>query len=1046
MKKAIFLFTFLFTIQGHSQCSYSIELLNFYANDSIEVEINGVVTTYSVPTGSNTIIENFSVNNLDNLKVELPTSFIGVGQSYILRDSENLILDQQVLGENFNEFTTSVNCPTCFIVSQITSLDQGNGDFQISWVENNGSTQWEIAAVPLGQDLSSFTGSTLITYTNPSTLNGLGNDTLYEVYVRSLCTASDSSKWVKGASILTVGAPQIVNLNSTAFQNMLISGNGVKLKGYLGNQSADLNNDNLIQVQEARLVVELFFNNVVDFTGIGAFNNLESLRISAFGISRPSTPINIDLSSLIHLKVFSSSDFKYASLNLSNVMNLEALTLFDSEINSLTLNSDSSLKIFQISDTNLLAIDLSSKISLEILTLNDQPNLASLILPNSNLLESIRIDDTPNLNVLDLSFLSSLKIIDIFRTGINGIDVSNCVDLEQIGLRELTGVSSFDATLYPNLESLYLSNSDITSINLLSNPLLETLAISDTDIDNVDFTNSVNLELFQAFGTQIELLDFSNCPNLNLIDIQRSNRLGRDTLVKTIILKNGVDNSLASTPSFNMATSSNNLIEYICTDSSDLDYIRNNSWNVANVVFNSYCFFTPGGNFNEIEGSISMDIDNNGCDPTDPVLSNFNFIATDGTTTGTISSNQSGTYYAPVADGQHTITPNPENPTYWNFSPPNLVLDFPTQTSPFTQDFCVTANGMIEDLEVIVVPLEQARPGFDTDYKVVVKNKGNQTSSGSVTLDFEEDFMTLLSSNPNAGNNPSNQLSWSFSNLQPFQMSPYEFTMRLNTPTATVNPLNSNDILTFTGTVTGTGTDAMPADNVMVLDQTVVNSYDPNDKTCLEGATITPALVGEYVHYMIRFENTGTASAINVVIKDEIDLAQFDITTLIPLGGSHDYYTRVRDNNVVEFIHENINLDFNDATNDGYVLFKIKTLNTLIEGDTFDNTAEIYFDFNFPIITNTETVTVMSTASIGETTDTSIAVYPNPARGFINISSLNGLKSATLIDVNGRRLSQTNFIGNTTEQRISLENLTSGVYFVTIQSDLGQKVEKVIVE
>ncbi len=48
---------------------------------------------------------------------------------------------------------------------------------------------------------------------------------------------------------------------------------------------------------------------------------------------------------------------------------------------------------------------------------------------------------------------------------------------------------------------------------------------------------------------------------------------------------------------------------------------------------------------------------------------------------------------------------------------------------------------MIEDLEIIVVPLEQARPGFDIDYKVVVKNKGNQTSSGSVTLDFEEDFM-----------------------------------------------------------------------------------------------------------------------------------------------------------------------------------------------------------------------------------------------------------------------------------------------------------------
>jgi hypothetical protein len=462
---------------------------------------------------------------------------------------------------------------------------------------------------------------------------------------------------------------------------------------------------------------------------------------------------------------------------------------------------------------------------------------------------------------------------------------------------------------------------------------------------------------------------------------------------------------------------------------------------LPNVALQSY-----SNTFNTIQGNIAYDMDSNGCGSTDPSFLPSSFMVTSTTVNGVFYSRIDGNYGSTLPNGQFTVTPQPENPSYWNFSPPNVVVNFPTQSSPFTQDFCVTANGAIEDLEVIVLPLELARPGFDTDYKVVIKNKGNVTTSGSVTLDFEEDFMTLLSSNPNAGNTPSNQLSWSFSNLQPFQMEEYEFTMTLNTPTATVNPLNSNDILTFTGTVTGMGTDAMPADNTMVFDQTVLNSYDPNDKTCLEGKIIEPSLVGEYVHYIIRFENTGTASAVNIVVKDEIDLGQFDITTLIPLGGSHDYYTRVRDNNVVEFIHKNINLDFNDATNDGYVLFKIKTLNTLIEGDTFDNTAEIYFDFNLPIITNTETVTIMSTASIGETTDTSISVYPNPARDVINITSTNGLKSATLIDVNGRRLSQTNFIGNTTEQRISLENLTSGVYFVTIQSEEGQKVEKVIVE
>jgi hypothetical protein len=277
-------------------------------------------------------------------------------------------------------------------------------------------------------------------------------------------------------------------------------------------------------------------------------------------------------------------------------------------------------------------------------------------------------------------------------------------------------------------------------------------------------------------------------------------------------------------------------------------------------------------------------------------------------------------------------------------------------------------------------------------------------------------------------------------------MEEYEFTMTLNTPTQATNPLNGGDILTFTGTVTGTGADAMPADNVMVFDQTVVNSYDPNDKTCLEGKTIDPSDVGEYVHYMIRFENTGTASAVNIVVKDEIDLSQFDITTLIPLGGSHDYYTRIREGNVVEFIHEDINLDFNDATNDGHVLFKIKTLNTLVTGDTFDNTAEIYFDFNFPIVTNTETVTVQSTASIYEATDASIAVYPNPTSSLLNITSENGIQNVTVMNINGRLLSQYQFTSNQLAQQIDVSNLGTGMYFVTIVSDLGSSTQKVVVE
>lgn len=833
----------------------------------------------------------------------------------------------------------------------------------------------------------------------------------------------------------------------------------------IADSSIDINNDGAIQNSEALLVTGIWFefnpntnpNNISDLAGMENFNNLEVINIRALGVQVVDFSIwpnleDIDLSGMnreFTLNNLNLKKFRGGTTNSNNLIdftgcpNLEEVTITTSSsgYNSVLFSTHPSLTSLNLTNGSYLNLDLTGLNGLknliigqydgQTLDFQSQTDLESLIFNyTSNLTTVIGLSSMPFLEFVDINYVQRFSMQSNLDLTFDGSKISN---LSIYGINDLTIVNNSPINLDYDIRfingALTISDVDITPNVSFNNATIRLYADNINSIDIVRVHNLQEMYLYNYNTQNLDLshVDFSEL-NLNNCNISELN------------IKNGQRFTRFS-------SGFNNLLDFVCVNAHDEQIVRNGLNNLnQNTGVHPYCTFVLGGSYYEVEGNVTIDF-GSGC-TLNPNVDRIGvqFTITDLSNSDFFYPNSSNQYSYSLPDGQHTITPNPENPTYWNFSPPNVVVDFPTQSSPFTQDFCVTANGTIEDLEVIVVPLEQARPGFDTDYKVVIKNKGNQTASGSVTLDFEDDFMTLLSTNPMAGNTPSNQLSWSFSGLQPFQMEEYEFTMTLNTPTQSINPLNSNDILTFTGTVTGTGTDAIPADNVMVFDQTVVNSYDPNDKTCLEGETITPAMVGEYVHYMIRFENTGTASAINVVIKDEIDLSQFDITTLIPLGGSDDYYTRIREGNVVEFIHENINLDFNDATNDGHVLFKIKTLTTLTEGDTFDNTAEIYFDFNFPIITNTETVTVTSTASLGETTDTSISVYPNPARNFITISSLNYLKSATLIDVNGRTLSQTNFTGNTLEQRLSLENLSSGAYFVTIQSDLGQRVEKVIVE
>ncbi len=92
--------------------------------------------------------------------------------------------------------------------------------------------------------------------------------------------------------------------------------------------------------------------------------------------------------------------------------------------------------------------------------------------------------------------------------------------------------------------------------------------------------------------------------------------------------------------------------------------------------------------------------------------------------TGSLISNSSGNYSIPVSAGTHTFTPQFENPSYFTSSPASATVSFPATASPFIQNFCITPNGVHHDLEVVVIPLEPARPGFDATYKIKYKNKG----------------------------------------------------------------------------------------------------------------------------------------------------------------------------------------------------------------------------------------------------------------------------------------------------------------------------------
>lgn len=451
-----------------------------------------------------------------------------------------------------------------------------------------------------------------------------------------------------------------------------------------------------------------------------------------------------------------------------------------------------------------------------------------------------------------------------------------------------------------------------------------------------------------------------------------------------------------------------------------------------------------GQDFKFVQGHNKLDSDHNGCDGNDIPFSNLKMNISSGQDSKSYIANNTGNYTVTLKNGFHTITPVFEKPDYFNVVPASITVDFPSQTSPFNGDFCIIPKGSHSDLEIAILPLTPARPGFDAKYKIVYSNKGNQQLSGTVSFDFMDYVADFIQSTPAFSNQSYNNLKWDFTNLKPFETKEITIVLKVNSPLETPS-VNGGTILKYIAKISSPQTDETPANNTFLFDQIVVNSFDPNDKTCVEGNFISKTKVGDYVHYVIRFENTGTYAAQNIVVKDVIDGAKYDINTLAPLSGSHLFSTEISDSNKVEFKFENINLPFDDAHNDGYLAFKIKTKSTLTEGDTFGNSADIFFDYNSAITTNVPITEISKTLGKPDFPfNRYFVLYPNPVQETLNINAG--------IDIRLTSVQIYNSIGQLVRIVSNAENvhsvdvsaLPSGNYFIKIVSDKGTSNAKFI--
>lgn len=136
-------------------------------------------------------------------------------------------------------------------------------------------------------------------------------------------------------------------------------------------------------------------------------------------------------------------------------------------------------------------------------------------------------------------------------------------------------------------------------------------------------------------------------------------------------------------------------------------------------------------------------------------------------------------------------------------------------------------------------------------------------------------------------------------------------------------------------------------------------AYDPNDKQVEPRGYGTDGWMPvdtEWLTYTVRFQNTGTDTAMNVVIRDQLD-QRVEHTSLQVLGASHALTALdITGGGLASFHFDNILLPdsgTNEPASQGYVRFRVRVTEGTPHATLIQNTAAILFDQNPPIVTNT---------------------------------------------------------------------------------------------
>ena len=406
--------------------------------------------------------------------------------------------------------------------------------------------------------------------------------------------------------------------------------------------------------------------------------------------------------------------------------------------------------------------------------------------------------------------------------------------------------------------------------------------------------------------------------------------------------------------------------------------------------------------------------------------------------------------------------------------------------------FSIQPDCSLPNLKTTITTTAQ-RIGFHNNLSLIVANNGGGVATNVVvtmTLDSEVEY---ISATPTPDVVNGSVLEWNVSNIDLNEI--LRFTI---TDSVKVGSMPGDEMIFCSSVIADQ--DLCEEVNICLTDSSV-GSFDPNDMILMNPGYGDRHIIDkeDFVSYKIRFQNVGNWYATNVRLIDT--LVHIDPSSIYNISSTHDYKWSIDGDGVLVVDFEGINLP--DSTMDevgshGAFQFSAFLKSDVYDGvlidnkfesdqfgnqgsvyftdfmnsDTFDrvlieNKAEIFFDFNEPIVTNT---VFNWLEDLGAKKDLELISYPNPSSSFITLGLLNNgdylvpivISDVKILSLNLSFVSKLSIIDqknslqnkariqdfgvsdsvisqNTFNPKINITNLPTGVYIIFVKDEYGKK-------